>query len=341
MAQVLYLKDTQDRKYMSDIETTENYTKVPNAVLDCLMAKIKSMSELKVIFAIVRQTNGYQKKTDVISITQFEKLTGLTRQGVVDGIALGLKHGYITREAAGQSWNYTLQLVNRLDYLNEGGSQQIRPEVVNEIDQQLVNRLDTQKKGLNKTLKKLTTPKGVAAPPQKSRTIDLSDYPAKEPQPEEQPLTNALLPDTLEATTQPGPATNKGRAGARQDSKHIPSSPQLDLGQEVKGFEAEGGKRDMHANSKGKARDERLDNPAIILYRQNCKLTPNEVQRDMIITQVTDLGEWEKNLKYWMGAGYKPGSVDKIVALLQEQELRERRPHVWTGRKWQTRLWNG
>jgi hypothetical protein len=165
-------------------------------------------------------------------------------------------------------------------------------------------------------INELTTPKGVAAPP--SKTIDFTDngfYQEKEPepQPQEQPLTDALLPDTLEATTKPGPATDKGRAGAGDNSKHIPSSPQLDLGQEVKGFEAEGGKRDMHANSKGKARDERLDNPAIILYRQNCKLTPNEVQRDMIITQVTDLGEWEKNLKYWMGAGYKPGSVDKIV----------------------------
>jgi phage replication O-like protein O len=222
-------KQYQGRKQMSE-ETTENYTKVPNAVLDCLMAKIKSMSELKVIFAIVRQTNGYQKKTDIISITQFEKLTGLTRQGVVDGIALGLKHGYITREAAGQSWNYTLQLVNRLDYLNEGGSQQIRPEVVNEIDQQLVNRLDTQKKGLNKTLKKLTTPKGVAAPA--SQTYEFSDYKLFEPE-EQLPMPSIPTDGVI-----PGPATNKGRAGAGDNSVHIPSSPQLDLCQEVKGFEA-------------------------------------------------------------------------------------------------------
>jgi biotin operon repressor len=46
-------------------------------------------------------------------------------------------------------------------------------------------------------INELTTPNGVAAPPQKSRTIDLSDYPAKEPQPEEQ-LPMPSYPDTLE-----------------------------------------------------------------------------------------------------------------------------------------------
>jgi hypothetical protein len=174
-------------------------------------------------------------------------------------------------------------------------------------------------------INELTTPNGVAAPP--SKTIDFTDngfYQEKEPEPQpEETIPDALLPDKSEATTQPGPATDKGRARVKASSVHIPAAPQLDQGQEVKGFEAGGGERDMHAkskaNPKSKPRDERLDNPAVILYRQNCKLTPNEVQRDMIITQVTDLGEWEKNLKYWMGAGYKPGSVDKIVDCYKNQ----------------------
>src|SRR3712207_8854559 len=41
--------------------------------------------------AIIRQTFGWHKAEDELSLTQLERLTGLTRQGVVDGIEAGLR----------------------------------------------------------------------------------------------------------------------------------------------------------------------------------------------------------------------------------------------------------
>jgi hypothetical protein len=318
MAQVLYLKDTQDRKYMTDEnQAIEEYKR--NCEYHRLLRKYCGPNAYSVFTALVDRAND--KEHDGWAFPSYEQLmedTGMgNRNAITTALEILFDLGLIEWQLNGRHAIYkpvkrmnSTELIlfqERAEQYQNDTKDSIKtvPSIVSKrysnVYQSNVNQIN-----------ELTTPKGVAAPPLENDFEVIAFY-EPEPQPEEQPLTDALLPDTLEATTQPGPATNKGRAGLREDSKHIPSSPQLDLGQEVKGFEAGGGKRDMHANSKGKARDERLDNPAIILYRQNCKLTPNEVQRDMIITQVTDLGEWEKNLKYWMGAGYKPGSVDKIV----------------------------
>jgi hypothetical protein len=160
-------------------------------------------------------------------------------------------------------------------------------------------------------INELTTPKGVAAPA--SQTYEFSDYKLSEP---EEQLPDALLPDTLEATTQPGPATDKDRAGVKASSNgvHIPSSPQLDLGQEVKGFEAGGGERDMthvgkardkpRPKPKAKEPDPNSSHPACLIWQEthNQKL-PNKFQMIDIVAQVGDdpvrLDEWRECLIYY------------------------------------------
>jgi uncharacterized phage protein (TIGR02220 family) len=74
-----------------------NTTQVPNVLLDVVMPAIKNAS-LRVLLAVARKTYGYQKVADDISLTQLQKLTGLSRQGVVNGIAglgnlLGIESG--------------------------------------------------------------------------------------------------------------------------------------------------------------------------------------------------------------------------------------------------------
>lgn len=109
---------------------------------------------MKVILAIVRQTFGWHKADDRISISQLVKLTGLTRQGVINGVARALEDGFLDRQPVGQSFTYSLKvvnevdqpLVNEVDQFQPQASQQDRPELVNETDHQLVNEVDPQKK---------------------------------------------------------------------------------------------------------------------------------------------------------------------------------------------------
>ncbi len=99
-----------------------NTTQVPNILLDRLMAELKDTS-LRVVLAIVRLTYGFQKRADRISLTQLQRMTGLSRQGAVSGIAalgplLNVRPGAKGRGANEYSLNLdvsTGQLVNHFD----------------------------------------------------------------------------------------------------------------------------------------------------------------------------------------------------------------------------------
>ncbi len=62
-----------------------NTCQVPNVLLDEVMPNL-SGSALKILFAVIRKTYGFQKGSDKISFTQFQKLTGLSRDAVDQGI---------------------------------------------------------------------------------------------------------------------------------------------------------------------------------------------------------------------------------------------------------------
>lgn len=109
-----------------------NYTQIPN-VLIALMPEMGE-AELKVTLAIARKTFGWHKDRDKLSLSQLMDLTGLSRQGVINGIADGMKRGTIARTESGDSFDYYL-VVNEMDQSAEA-SQPNRPEVVHEIDTQ-------------------------------------------------------------------------------------------------------------------------------------------------------------------------------------------------------------
>jgi len=88
-----------------------NTCQVPNVIFDEVMGRI-SDSSLRVLFAILRFTYGFQKRSDKISLGQLERMTGLSRPGVVKGIkCLGLlvtiRKG---RQAKRESNEYSLNL---------------------------------------------------------------------------------------------------------------------------------------------------------------------------------------------------------------------------------------
>lgn len=71
-----------------------NHTQTPNDLFDVHMA-LMGESELKVTLAIIRKTLGYHKTKDAISLTQLQKLTGLSRQGASDGTTAAIARGLV------------------------------------------------------------------------------------------------------------------------------------------------------------------------------------------------------------------------------------------------------
>lgn len=124
------------------------YTQTPNILFD---EQLRTMheTELKVVLVAIRKTLGWHKTRDAISLTQFEELTGLSRQGVLNGIQLATEHGLLRAVGVGFRGVTVYELV-----LNDADEQDGK-RLVNSVDQSselttkvppLVNSVDPQKK---------------------------------------------------------------------------------------------------------------------------------------------------------------------------------------------------
>jgi phage replication O-like protein O len=131
-----------------------NTTQVPNVLLDVVMREVSNPS-LRVLLAIVRKTYGFQKQSDHISLTQLQEITGLSRQGVVNGArALGsliaIRHG--KREGNEYALNLNVatgELVNGVDQSTRLTSQRGAKTLVNGVDTQ--NQIRTKPNSVRKT----------------------------------------------------------------------------------------------------------------------------------------------------------------------------------------------
>lgn len=113
---------------------SEGYTKLPHTFF-ILAPKMKE-AEIRVTLTIARETIGWHRESAELSLSDFVEKTGLTRQGVSNGIADGLKRETIQRKATGQSFEYSLNFIelgNEVDQLAKATRQRSRP--VNEVDQ--------------------------------------------------------------------------------------------------------------------------------------------------------------------------------------------------------------
>lgn len=135
------------------------YFKFPNVVIDKLAA-VLSGAEFKVLCVIIRQTIGWSKQWDEISISQFEKKTGLSRQGILDCVeSLETKELILTDRNPGITTRYALygdtnekaRLVKSVDRYTQLTGQLIGLDLVNSVDRLLVNSVDTQKTVLKDT----------------------------------------------------------------------------------------------------------------------------------------------------------------------------------------------
>jgi DNA-binding Lrp family transcriptional regulator len=131
-----------------------NYTMTPNKLFETHM-KDMGESELKVVLCAVRKILGYHKeKPEAISISQFEQMTGLSRQGVLNGIDAAIERGVIRKVGTGTR-NVSLYELNFVDDITTSQNSGL----VKDIDQSkeltstsqnfrpvLVKNVDTQKK---------------------------------------------------------------------------------------------------------------------------------------------------------------------------------------------------
>lgn len=120
------------------------FTMIPNAVLAAMPAM--KDAELRVVLAVARMTIGWQLDERELSISQIEVLTGLSRQGVVNGIAAALARGVLARRSTGSELpetsrrpGFLYRIVNYVDYSSN--------KLVHEVDQ-LVNDVDCLPRGL-------------------------------------------------------------------------------------------------------------------------------------------------------------------------------------------------
>jgi phage replication O-like protein O len=130
-----------------------NYTQTPNSIFDHM--KSMGLSELKCCLAITRATFGWHRSKAQLSITVLEKMTGLSRQGVIDGTERMVQRGLVRKEY-GDDNNTAIYVVNVVDYPPQVVDEVVNvvdypsPEAVNVVDQEVVNVVDPNKERVNK-----------------------------------------------------------------------------------------------------------------------------------------------------------------------------------------------
>lgn len=91
------------------------YTKIPNVLIDQFLPTLTG-SEWLIITIIIRKSIGFQKNGDTISLSQFEKSTGLARNTVKDALDGIIKKGLVSKSKSGNSFRYAIDqeyLLNR------------------------------------------------------------------------------------------------------------------------------------------------------------------------------------------------------------------------------------
>lgn len=120
------------------------YTKVPNSILDF---EGLDVYEFRLLLLIIRKTSGFNKKSDGISISQFIKATGISKDKIIKSLENMQKNKFIsiqkqTLKNGGKSFNRYTPLVFDKDYLvreKDKGSTSQRLGLVCEKDIQKEN----------------------------------------------------------------------------------------------------------------------------------------------------------------------------------------------------------
>lgn len=121
------------------------YTQTPNLFLDEHLPEM-GPAETKVVLAIIRQTFGWHKDKDRLSISQLMEMTGLSNRAVIDGTKEALERGIISRRESGNSYEYWLVIENEESSQGTDGGVNNAHRGCEDTSQEGVNDTHTQKK---------------------------------------------------------------------------------------------------------------------------------------------------------------------------------------------------
>jgi hypothetical protein len=200
-----------------------NYTQIPNDLLGGLLGgraidkgymSEMGLSELKVVLAICRLTFGYHQQERRASLTLLQKLTGLSRQGVLDGAEAAERRNLIAREQDGgvTLWRVLVNTVDQSD------------KVVNGVDR-LVNGVDQSGQQSRPPLRKKLRKKDQK---EKTATPLTAERPQEKPTKPTQPPVQEPLPE--QEYVEPGKEFDDGKSGRSAlaefigQEMHIPCS---------------------------------------------------------------------------------------------------------------------
>lgn len=94
---------------MASPQKEDGHSAIANELLDAIIKTYFSSTEHAVFWAIVRKTYGWHKKTDRISYTQFEKMTGINRRHIAPALKRLILRNIITQIGNGQNLEYGIQ----------------------------------------------------------------------------------------------------------------------------------------------------------------------------------------------------------------------------------------
>src|SRR5579862_7049535 len=77
-----------------------SHFQTPNDLVDHWLPLLKE-GELRILIVVLRKTFGWQKEKDQISLSMFEKITGMTTSAVVNSIKSLVEKGLIKKEITG------------------------------------------------------------------------------------------------------------------------------------------------------------------------------------------------------------------------------------------------
>lgn len=145
----IQIEDHRRGRQEQATERGENFSQIPHS-FDQLVKEAATLAEVKVLWVIARQTYGYHKTSDRISLTRFEELTGLCRQSVIAGIEAGVSRGIITRLGGkNRGYHYRLNMPGSLqDRLQDNDPQQSTDHTASSLQDRppAVYDVDTQNK---------------------------------------------------------------------------------------------------------------------------------------------------------------------------------------------------
>lgn len=276
-----------------------NYTQVPNILLEEHAPKMTE-AELRVVLAIVRQTFGWHRRSWQISLTELCEMTGLSRQGVINGIDAGIERGIIARTPHGQGYVYELIIspetpVNEVDQNKSTGqrsrpagkktSQRSRPALVNEVDQLPPD--------LNKDLNKgIDLKKSACVSPSRDRDADAPSDPTPT-------LTRAVASANEESFDGPRRNGTQDKPAPRPRQPAVRSHAHFDPRKLVEGYIPTGEAA-----------------TAVEVYYE--RFSPREFRltaplQDDIMKAVTDLERWRAAVTAWHANGHNPKSVGGML----------------------------